>query len=293
MKLKLNKWVKLTIKIAVTALAIWIILRKVDLSDIWSTIINSNFSYLFLALLFFILSKIAGAVRLKYFFENAGLKISHASNFRLYLMGMFHNLYLPGGVGGDGYKVYLLHTWYQTSVRKLIGATFFDRLNGLVVLVLLAILLSVASDLHLIIEEYSWILWLLLITGYPIYWLIVKRFFKLFHEHLIKATFYSLASQGLQLVCTLFLLYSLRVQTDILEYQALFMWATVLTIVPITFGGIGVREMIFIISHETLGLEQDIGVSFSLLFFVLTALVSIVGAFLPANPPIKEVENDQ
>ncbi len=293
MKLKLNKWVKLLIKLAITSLAIWIVLKKADFSQIVSIIIDAHPGFLLLALLFFILSKIAGAIRLKYFFKNSGLNISHTYNFRLYLIGMFHNLYLPGGVGGGGYKIYLLQKQYNTSVRSLIGATFFDRLNGLVVLVLLALLLSVISDLHLILQEYAWSMWALLLFGYPLYLLVMKRFFQAYHHYLIITSLYSFISQGLQLVCTLFLLYSLQVTNNILDYQALFMWATVLTIVPITFGGIGVREMIFIISHETLGLEQEIGVSISLLFFVITALVSFTGAFLPANKPFSEIKENQ
>lgn len=286
MKLKLNKWVKLFIKIAITSLAIWIILQKVDLSEIWTTMKNAKVGYLLLALLFFLLSKAAGAIRLKYFFENAGVNISYGYNFRLYLVGMFHNLYLPGGVGGDGYKIYLLHQQFKTPVKKLIGAAFFDRLNGLVILILLALMLSVVSNLHLIVQNYSWVLWVLLLAGFPLYWFLVKRFLKLYHQQLRITSFYSFTTQLLQLVCTLFLLFSLNVSNHILEYQALFMWATVLTIVPVTFGGIGVREMIFIISHETLGLQQEVGVSFSLLFFVITALVSFTGAFLPANQKI-------
>jgi glycosyltransferase 2 family protein len=27
---------------------------------------------------------------------------------QLYLLGIYYNLFLPGGIGGDGYKIYLL-----------------------------------------------------------------------------------------------------------------------------------------------------------------------------------------
>ncbi|WP_185974376.1 lysylphosphatidylglycerol synthase transmembrane domain-containing protein [Litoribacter populi] len=283
---------KLIVKLAVTGLAIWLVSTKVDLHEVAATIIKAHPGYLFLALLFFVVSKIVSAVRLKYFFEEIDVQLSHPYNFRLYLIGMFHNLYLPGGVGGDGYKVYLLNKESKKPVKKLVSSVLFDRISGLVALMFLALVLSYISSIRLIFDELEFYGLILLILAYPAYIFITKKLFPLYHKNLYKTSALSLLTQNLQLVCTFFLLMSLGVDHNILEYQALFMLASIATIVPITFGGIGVREMVFIASYQVLGLDKGIGVSFSLLFFAITALVSFSGAFLKAQPMGKyEVRN--
>jgi len=276
------------VKLVVTGFAIWLVLNQVDLEEIGETIFKANPLYLFLALLFFVVSKIFAANRLKYFFEEIGVHLSTTYNFRLYLIGMFHNLYLPGGVGGDGYKVYLLHRESQKSVKKLISSVLFDRINGLVALFFLALLLSLISSIRLVFGDWEWAVWTLFVLSYPVYFVVSKWLFPKYHKNLFTTTGLSLISQGIQLICTYFLLLSLGVAEDIMAYQALFMLASILTIVPITFGGIGIREMVFIYSYQTLGMDREIGVSFSLLFFVITALVSFSGALIWDKPKSEE-----
>jgi len=278
----------LLLKLVVTGVAIWLVLNQVDLKELANTMLRANPFYLILSLLFFVISKIFAANRLRLFFEEIGVYLSTRYNFRLYLIGMFHNLYLPGGVGGDGYKVYLLHQESKKKVKKLISAVLFDRINGLVALFFLALLLSLISSIRLIFEDWEYLVWLLFLLAYPIYFIVAKWLFPKYHKKIIKTTGLSLISQGIQLICTFFLLLSLGVADNVLAYQALFMLASILTIVPITFGGIGIREMVFIASYQVLGMDRDIGVSFSLLFFVITALVSFSGAFIWDKPQGEE-----
>src|SRR5690606_19345065 len=92
---------------------------------------ESNPAFLFLALITFVLSQIISASRLNTFFKGIGLKISEVYNFKVYLLGMFYNLFLPGGIGGDGYKIFLLRKKFKVRGRILFQAIFFDRLSGL------------------------------------------------------------------------------------------------------------------------------------------------------------------
>ena len=45
-------------------------------------------------------------------------------------VGMFYNLFLPGGIGGDAYKVYQLRKYHQGRTFAIVQAMIFDRLNG-------------------------------------------------------------------------------------------------------------------------------------------------------------------
>ncbi len=60
-------------------------------------------------------------------------------NLRLYYTGMFYNLFLPGGVGGDVYKVMVLKK-RELSILSATKATLLDRVTGLLVLLSLMII---------------------------------------------------------------------------------------------------------------------------------------------------------
>ena len=217
-----KKKLNLLLKLVVTALAIWLVLKQVDLNELANTMLRANPIYLVLSLLVFVISKIFAANRLRYFFEEIGVYLSSRYNFRLYLIGMFHNLYLPGGVGGDGYKVYLLHRESKKKVKKLISSVLFDRINGLVALFFLALLLSLVSSIRLIFGHWELLVWILFLLAYPVYFVVAKWLFPKYHKNLFTTTGLSLLSQGIQLICTFLLLLSLGVTQDILAYQALF-----------------------------------------------------------------------
>ena len=58
-------------------------------------------------------------------------------NIKLYWLGLFYNLFLPGGVGGDGFKVYLLGKYKKSNLKTVIGAILSDRVSGLSIIVIL------------------------------------------------------------------------------------------------------------------------------------------------------------
>src|SRR6476646_11862338 len=55
-------------------------------------------------------------------------------NIKLYWMGMFYNLFLPGSISGDAYKVVLLKKRYDSSYKKTSAAVLLDRFSGLLAL---------------------------------------------------------------------------------------------------------------------------------------------------------------
>jgi len=111
---KLKRLIKTLLKFAVTAAALYFVIRKIDIADILELYRQSNLFYILLALILFALSKLFSAYRLNIYFRAIGLRLAEKTNIRLYLLGMFYNLFLPGGIGGDGYKIYLLQKNYQT-----------------------------------------------------------------------------------------------------------------------------------------------------------------------------------
>jgi len=271
---------KFLIKVVLTALAVYVVIRKIDLAETKRILLTANLFWLFLALIIFNLSKWISAVRLNLFFRRIGLNLAFKYNLILYYVGMFYNLFLPGGIGGDGYKVYLLNKKFGTPVKSLIGATLLDRINGMVALIFLAILLFLFVDFNYGGISWSYYLLGLMIITYPVFYLFVRLFFRRFSQSFLKPNVASFGVQVSQLICAMLILWSLDIHTLYIEYLVLFLLSSIVAVLPFTIGGIGARELVFIFGANYLLIDKNTAVAFSLLFFILTAISSFSGTFL-------------
>lgn len=269
-----------------TGLALFLVFRKIDTEQLWQITKTIHWLWLVPAVFTFVLSKLFTAFRLNLYFKNIGLIISEKLNIKLYLIGMFYNLFLPGGIGGDGYKVYLLNKHYQTFVKSLVKASLLDRLGGLVAIVFLLLVLIIPVNLTLPFA--SQIPWELMVgiaalLVFPAFWLIQKLLFKAFLPSFWKANAWSMAGQLAQLVCAWFILKSLGVTENFLAYQLVFLLSSIVAVLPLTIGGVGARELVFVYAHTYAGIDEAIAVAFSLIFFLITALVSLTGSMISIN----------
>lgn len=269
-----------------TGLALCLVFRKIDTVQLWEITKTIQWFWLIPAVLIFALSKVFTALRLNLYFRNIGLQISEKLNFQLYLVGMFYNLFLPGGIGGDGYKIYLLNKNFKTSVKSLIQSALLDRLGGLVSIVFLLFGLFLLVDVKLDFLEGD--LWNgLMIAGIvltiPAFWLVQKFFFKDFLPSFWSANAWSMAGQLAQLICAWFILQSLGVTENVLAYQLVFLLSSIVAVLPLTIGGVGARELVFVYAHTYAGIDEAAAVAFSLIFFLISAAVSVVGAFVKVD----------
>src|SRR3982750_1599808 len=126
--------IKLLFKIGITILCFWYISTKIDFTKAFDAFKKANWFFLVAALIFFILSKLLSAFRLNIYFRNIRLSIPELTNIKLYWLGMFYNLFLPGAISGDAYKVILLNRRYKTSYKKTSAAVLLDRFSGVLAL---------------------------------------------------------------------------------------------------------------------------------------------------------------
>ncbi|WP_240507393.1 lysylphosphatidylglycerol synthase transmembrane domain-containing protein [Algoriphagus ratkowskyi] len=273
-------------KLVLTGLALFLVFRKIDTDQLWEITKTIRWAWLVPAILIFVLSKLFTAFRLNLYFKNIGLKISEKLNIKLYLIGMFYNLFLPGGIGGDGYKVYLLNKHYQTPVKSLVQASLLDRLGGLVAIVFLLLVLILPVDLNLpFASQIPWEILVIVaaLLVFPAFWLMQKVMFKAFLPSFWKANGWSMAGQVAQLICAWFILMSLGVTENFLAYQLVFLLSSIVAVLPLTIGGVGARELVFVYAHTYAGIDEATAVAFSLLFFLISAVISLTGSMISIN----------
>lgn len=275
------------LKIAVSLILLILVFRKINFSEVAEVLKNVNFFYLIFAAILFFASQILSSKRLEFYLFAQGFHLSFKSNFQLYFLGMFYNFFIPGGVGGDAYKIYLLNKKFGWPAKKLTSALFNDRLSGL--LAILILILAIASSLF---ESQYLILFILailiLIIGASF---LSTKIFPAYKPIFFKTGLISLGIQILQIICFICLLKSLGLNTGFVISAIVFLASSVLSL--ISFAGIGIREMLFFQSAKYFDFNATVSVSASLLFTVITALFSLLGVFYQIRKlNLKLAEND-
>lgn len=281
---KLRKKLITALKIVISAVLIYFIFTKIELKDVLQTLKKSDPIYLVLAILLFILSKVLAAFRLQLYFHQIGAKITQLANLKLYLLGMFYNLFLPGGIGGDAYKGYVVQKEYKPGTKKVVSVLLVDRLSGMLLLFVYACALALLSS-NTFFNGLNGLIALAIPLSVVVFWWVNKRFFISGFPVFWKSLGYSALVQLAQLVCVLCILKSLSIGLDVVEYLFVFLVSSIVSVIPLTIGGIGSREVTFLYGAEWLGLNASTSIGISFTFFLITALVSLMGMYYHFKKP--------
>lgn len=280
---------KLVLKIVITILCFWYISTKINFSEALNALFEANWFLLFVALLFFILSKVLSAFRLNIYFRNIKLQLSEWKNIRLYWLGMFYNLFLPGAISGDAYKVVLLNRKYKTPYKKASAAVLLDRFSGVLAL---GVILSVYGVIVLHNYKYDVLLIFSAILAFAGFYFVIRFLFKDFLQSFFPTFLWALAVQLSQVICVYFIMLSLHLPLSQHEWIFIFLLAAVISVLPISLGGgLGTREVVFAEGARFFHLDPQTGVIISLLFYLLTVIGSVWGLYYNFHDPLKDTSH--
>lgn len=284
-----NKKLFTALKIVISALLIYFVFTKISFLEVLQTLKRTQPFYLFLASIFFVLSKIIASFRVNLYFHQLQVFLTQISNLKLYLLGMFYNLFLPGGIGGDAYKGYLIKKQFNIDTKKIVSVLVLDRLSGLLLLFMYACILIPFLNLNLIpyIEYYALAAILL---GISVFWILNKKFFQYVLPIFWKAFGYSALVQFFQILSAYFILQSLDIELNTISYLFIFLVSSIVSVIPLTIGGIGSRELTFFYGATLLHLDENTSIGISMIFFLITAFVSLFGIYYHFKKPELKIE---
>ncbi len=275
-KQKLWEAAKLILKIAVTSALLYYVFSQVDFERVKFRLLHANYWWMGAAVVTFFASMIVSAWRLLSFFKSIGLRLDPRFNLRLYLLGLFYNFLLPGGIGGDGYKIWLLNKRYKLPAKKMFWAILFDRLSGLwaIGFIMCALIIFIPQiDVHLAITGG------IFIGGTLIYAFVAYRFFREYTKNFISAHAKAIGVQSLQVLCVIFILIGQGFDGKFAPYLLSFLMSALAAVVPITIGGAGARETIFAEMSNIFGMQEDLAVFISISFYLISLLVAFTGIY--------------
>jgi uncharacterized protein (TIRG00374 family) len=300
------------VKIVVAIVIIYLLLRKMNLADTWGLLKRADLVWIFLSLSSFFLFVVISVIRWKVLLDARGLTFSSGYLLRVYFVSLFFNNLLPTAIGGDVMRVFYTR---NPDLSGALAVCFFDRVIGFIGLFFFALLATLASLLFwlrgfpygreaILLNLFGF----LLLSGFT-YALISEKTFNLFRRFWLKLKFFSLgkrldsffgklpgfssnpkalvSSFTLSLVVQLLLSLvwyfgglAIKRPLSPFYYFLYIPLINVLTMVPITFGGLGVREGSFVYLFGKVGLRKEEAMGISLIFLLMNYLHSLIGGLI-------------
>ncbi len=266
----------LVLKIAISLAAIYLVFSKVRLNEIVTIMATGNVLFLTFALISYVLSKLVSAARTHAIIESYEIPVTGWQNLRIYWTGMFYNLFLPGGIGGDIYRTIVINRTHERGIKLSTAIVLMDRVTGVAALLLAGLSCIVFTPLF---PEMRWIV----ITGIPatlagffIFSKLVLPGIKKIYPEIIGQ---SMLVQALQILSLYLILTAFNIGSGQISYILIFLVSSVAAMLPISVGGIGIREITFLAGSAYLHLEQETAVTVSFAFYLITVIASLAGLF--------------
>jgi len=285
-----TKLLFLVIKILISALLLAVIFRKAGLRNVLFHLQSMDLRFFFLSSLLYVLTIFISTLRWRLVLDKSyPLK----KLFSLYIIGSFFNNLLPGAIGGDAVKAYYLYKDTQNAGSS-IGYIFMDRFIGFFGLLSIGLISWLLAFKELRTLGMHWAipsLFIFFILGSPLFfWLrigarfpAVSSFYDYIHRTVrrkmvvLKAYCLSIVIQ----VLSILMIYIIaRGMGQNLSFTALFVFVPiimVITMIPISIAGLGVREGAFVVLFGLTGVPPEVAASISFLWFLSIATGSLVG----------------
>ena len=280
------------LKYSVALMLLWLVLQQVGLQTLTTAIVKSEPLYLLQALLCYSLSQYYSISRMNAYYRWHGRPLEWGYSWRLHYVALFYNLILPSGIGGDGYKVYALKQRYDYPLGEGVRIQVLSRASGMLILcwsLYVLIPCWYGGSAAFSIEVVSLIMAIFIVTtiGY------FRLFVPLIHgsrRNEWRALSYSFGVQATSLMTMSLLWLSLGAEGDLIAYLILFQCAAIAGLVPISIGGLGLREFTFFYGASLMIMLQpgtqvaaETGVAISLLMFAIVAISALIGSlWLPS-----------
>ena len=311
-----------TIKILISAALLYLALRKVDLTDLASRINIASLGWIGMAIAVTFLQIFVGVLRWREISAECGAPLATRQAMRFNLIGTFFNQTLPSSIGGDAVRLWLVARG-GAGWRAATYSIFIDRAIGLIALAVI-IVTSLPWSLRLITDPQgrSALLFVdfaglaggvgFLVLGWlPWPWL--KRWWGTHHLHACsvianrvifsrkrgpKIAALSLLVHVLAVVIAWCAVRSIAAPADFEQVFMLIPPILLITMMPISIAGWGVREATMMVAFGYAGLAQTDGTVVSILFGAVFFIVGGVGGLVwifsaeKTAAPIEVVEED-
>ncbi len=227
-----------------------------------------------------------------------------------YFCGMFFNLFLPTSIGGDVMKVFLISRGGDGKKKLLASySVFADRLLGLASLLIMGAAAILVSPGLLPVPFSTMLVWggaamVCVLFCAPILERLigdrlgatvekVLRILLVFWNHkrvLVLCLGFSVVIQCMCIIICILIGRAMAIDVPVLLYFAAFPLVALLTMLPVSLSGLGIREGGFVYFLGLYGVPSAQAVMLSLSFFAVQVAASLVGGIVYSTGGYKKMD---
>lgn len=300
----MRQTILLILKIGISAVLLYLALQGVNFAAIQSRLSQINLIWIAVALLAAFVQLAIAGLRWREIALRCGADLSVRTTLRFMMVGAFFNQTLPSTIGGDGVRLWLLRrsgaSWQASTYSVLV-----DRAIGLIVLALIVVI-SLPWSLALIQNEHARMGLLTLnvaaMAGCIVFllfgrlaWPWLQNFWPTRHLHgcavvanrvLLdrRAGFtvllLSLVNHLLTIVIAACVAIAISAPVSFFQMALLIPPIGLITLVPISIAGWGVREQAMQAAFRYAGLSTADGVTISILSGAIMFLLGAIGGLV-------------
>jgi uncharacterized protein (TIRG00374 family) len=297
------------LKIAVSLGLIALLLSQIGFQQVIRVFSHANMYYWLLGLGMFLLGVVIKTFRWQILLDSLGINVAITELVQLNFIGFLFNNILPSGIGGDVVKMYELSKDSKKGAES-VNSVFVDRVLGLVVAQFMAIIAAVVGH-NLISTEILVITIILFLASLLAMWMLtqerlweliltkvrflstwqdgrwaekIRRLYKAFGEYdrsaILRAMGVSFVFNITLILSNYFVGLAMGVEISLLYFWIFVPITSVITMIPVSLNGLGVREMGYVALFTQAGVPEQVAFSMSLSFYAFTVISGLIGGVL-------------
>lgn len=290
---RLRRWLGLGGRLAISVGILAWLIRRTDWEPLVQLFRGARLDLFFAALGLYCLAQVISSYRWQLLARAVGFTTPLLRLVALYFIGMFFNLFLPTSMGGDVVRAWLLAGGPGRRWQAVLSV-FSERFAGLMMLLALACLAS-GINVHVLPWWSLGLVWGATATGIGLVLLlpILGRRFQRFREMTHALSLYRSQRRTLAGVSLLSLLiqvagilqvwllsHALGIEVPLTAFAVVVPLVTLLTMLPISVNGVGVREGFLMLLLAPVGVSAAEALALGLLWLTMLAAASLIGGIV-------------
>lgn len=297
--MKVPNYLKRILKVCFGFFLLWILFLKIPGKGVFESLLEARLSFFLLALVMYLGGQVLCAYKWSVLAEPLGFKRPFLNFVSFYFIGMFFNLFMPGSIGGDLYRAALL-AGLEKSRKRAAYSVLAERYTGGIALLsfcALAVGIYFRSSLPPVLSTLIFTLltigWSFLLTlpvwerNFPWVQKLARKLnledFTIYWKHPTKLLWVLILSfifQFINILTVVLLGMSIKINAPLLSYFFIVPIVDLLSILPISISGLGIREGGYVLMFKSLGVEASKGLACGLLVLTITLISGILGGIV-------------
>lgn len=269
-------------------------IHSVDPARLWEKVRDLSLLTFAVAVVLYCLAQAMSSLRWQWAARSVGLQPSYGLCLRLYFVGMFYNLFLPTGVGGDMIKAAKMGRALQAYGRTGMSI-FIERFSGLVALGVLGLFGFLLTERTLL--SWRWGLLLAAVVtstfvavGFTRLLLALSRRYEALarlrgalealdaaRRGLAMVFLFGFLVQALGIVVVVMLARDLGIDASVAYLAAIWAIISFIIMLPISINGFGPREYYFTFFLPWVGVDNSTAITLSFAIVAVQTASSLIG----------------